>query len=624
MPIYGPGVPGRLRDGLRNPAPGAGGGGLGGGVPGAIANNTLLPTSLITSGQMQQSTIHTVRRSSADTDFRIVFPRAYLKGFVTTPLPTSYVVQACAVRPLGGAWLTVTRAGATSWTVTPWDGTEVDTTIDLTDPQVPGFAPVNGADYELFIYATGANLPSVAAGNMSCMNVDEGLDTVVTTYTGPKTITAPTDTSRKSRFCILGIVGTTPDRTMFIFGDSQEAWTSGTGPTEGQFADHNRGMIASAVGSTYAYINASQGGESVEQSLFSTKLRRDLLVYCTDVIYAQGINSWNNKNNSNANVDVLTQRLMPLFNGKRVTFATTTPRTTGAWTLADATDQTAASYAASLITYNTTTLPGYGWAGPLDKFAVTRHPTATSKYNADGTTNRFTGDGLHPTKYVITTALDAATRAAWLATIAAAPVQSGKVQPVPAFTASSGTMAFSTILGSTWLSSTSTQKCDTVLPGTGKLFIEFKLYVSAAGTAFTLMTSSTSRYFKALTVTAAGTLTLTSNSAATVTSTEVVANGAEHTIRLWGDGTSVGMHIDGGAPYTVAGGNIGTLPPNFDFNTKASAPVVAVRELSVFRSATTPTTGYTVVPITGTEPDCVARFAFAGSAAGLAGPVLPA
>lgn len=169
----------------------------------------------------------------------------------------------------------------------------------------------------------------------------------------------------------------------------------------------DKGVISRCVGPYFGYANIAQGGASVTNFLTAgtSTLRQALQKYFTHVITDHGVNDILN---ANINAPVIASRLTQmaaLFPGKSLWVTTCLPRTSGAWTLADGSDQTA--YTLNQWNTRRTALNDMiksgigGYAGHFDLSSAAELPGDSTKWYADGSTNFMFGpytpaDGLHP------------------------------------------------------------------------------------------------------------------------------------------------------------------------------------------------------------------------------------
>ncbi len=79
---------------------------------------------------------------------------------------------------------------------------------------------------------------------------------------------------------------------------------------------------------------------------------------------------------------------------------TVAPNTSGAWTLANGSDQTPAANTAQRLLYNTWVRNNVlGVDGFFDTVGPSKLTADENRWNADGTAAKYTGDGLHETAF---------------------------------------------------------------------------------------------------------------------------------------------------------------------------------------------------------------------------------
>lgn len=588
----------------------SGGGSGGGAYIGPIANNTITPTSLCVTGQAEQSTIHTVRNAGGMRDIQVVFPGWYVTGtyLLETNLPSSYTVDACAVEyPVGsGTWYTVRKGGSATWTVSPGGN-------DYSDLQALGITIPDGADFRLYYRLTGANLPQFNPSNARALFTDEGCNRNAGSTSTPKNVT-DSDSNRRFRVGAVAILGTRTGDSVAILGDSQQAFTSSAyALNTGSFADHNRGDIASVIGSNYAYVNLAVGGEQWATALFEYENRKELALKATIIIDEYGINEYNNKGSTTETWPLARKRrALRMFSGKKIISTTTTPRTTGAWTLADGTDQTLAAYSANLPTYAAGLTFGGLLPAPLDRYTMLQG--VANKWLADGTVQRYSVDGIHASDFAAHFYAASQVRTAWLAQLSA-------LAPVTVPDASADFVAVGATYG-TGFATAGTFTRNDVLPGAPNFSILLNIRLGASlGAAFVVMTGTgNNNWVRQLQINTNGTVSF-QNGTGTATPTVGALNfNATNEIALTLDGTNIYIAINGiYQTSAVVGGNAQTAP-NFQIAASAS---VNVNEVTIWNSPLWTTGNHTPVTYTGTEAGCIARWALATNAVGIIGPGMP-
>lgn len=577
-----------------------------GGYIGPVANNTMVPTSLSATGQVEQSTIHTVRAPNGIHDIQLVFAGWYAGGtfILETPLASTYTFEAALEYPVGsGTWTRITTAGANIGTA----AVGVNNYTDLTPiSNVP-----DGADFRLWYRLVGASIPRFTPGTAKALAADEGSNNAAGSTSVPKAVTD--NNSLTLRCGPVAIFGTRSGDSVAILGDSQAAFATGNLTSADTVpSHHNRGDVAATIGGTYAHLNLGVGATSWEACLQSFANRKELALKATIILDEMGLNSmlgW-----ANTAGDSLTnkQRSLPMWNGKKVIATKITPNTTGAWTLADGSDQAISTAGAAAPGFNA----GLTYSGvlptPLDRYTPVNNVTTTNKWAADGTVKKYTVDGTHLSSYAAYTAMPA-NSATWLAQLAA-------LTPVATFTQPSVDMTGGATLSGGYLVN-GTVSQNTTFPAGGIFTFTFRLKVLALpGATYSLLPNLSNGYMKAIFITTAGILQVFNAANTILPSLASVADNTEHEVTVTGNGPTMELFIDGASQGTVA--NTATNFATTKFQVAASANVF-VRELTLWNFRKWTTT-YTPALFTGNEAGLIARWPLATNLAGTAGPGLPA
>jgi len=189
----------------------------------------------------------------------------------------------------------------------------------------------------------------------------------------------------------VAIIGSTTRRTIAYLGDSrvvgqQDDFTGTTG---------DMGQLERPFAPVYGGITLACPGETAAQFLASNSKRLALATYCSTAICEYGINDLA------ASVTAVTLQtrissIAALFAGKDFYVTTLVPDTTGAWTLTNGSDQTVTAFEAQRVAYNTWARANNGgFTGFFDHASVVESSLNSGKWIADGTTNKYTRDGLH-------------------------------------------------------------------------------------------------------------------------------------------------------------------------------------------------------------------------------------
>ncbi len=207
-------------------------------------------------------------------------------------------------------------------------------------------------------------------------------------------------TSTATAWFPLAIVGNTTKTTIMVVGDSigrgaNGAWTS----------SFNHGYIEEAVGTKFGVLNISAYGDTASSFINGTNSakRRTLKQYCSHVIVEYGCNDVNGSTSATNIINNL-NTLAAFFSDKSYYRTTLTPRSSGAWTLADGSDQTVGTNFAPGGKHDTVQAAiKAGLPNALGVFdpVPAAFNTTTNKWLADGTTNKNTIDGVHPSPVAV-------------------------------------------------------------------------------------------------------------------------------------------------------------------------------------------------------------------------------
>lgn len=186
------------------------------------------------------------------------------------------------------------------------------------------------------------------------------------------------------------IVGITTRPSFGIIGDSRALGYNDTADSQGEI-----GEVCRSLGQYYAYINAAKPQMSARQWNLANKYRQQLIdAYCSEVYVELGINNFINDNQSLLQAQAAN---MQIYNynagkGKRVFGHTCHSQTTGAWTLADGSDQTVFRSAEAFNTW-LLTVPA-PLTAVFDPVSILQLAGNRDKWFAPG----YTTDGVHPSQ----------------------------------------------------------------------------------------------------------------------------------------------------------------------------------------------------------------------------------
>lgn len=193
--------------------------------------------------------------------------------------------------------------------------------------------------------------------------------------------------------------------TSISVGTSESAkGTPGAPAASGEIGD--RGIVARSIGGVFAYTKIAQGGSRLAHFLVEANrtVRMRLAPYFSHVIIDGPTNDLGGGGYTPAQVVASMQAFAALFPGKVIFGGTVLPRTTGAWTAADGSDQTTSTinnWATNEPALNALIRAGVtGYAGYFDYNAAARLGSNELRWHADGSTAALmTADGLHPSTY---------------------------------------------------------------------------------------------------------------------------------------------------------------------------------------------------------------------------------
>lgn len=199
----------------------------------------------------------------------------------------------------------------------------------------------------------------------------------------------------------VNIVATITEPSVGIVGTSIEMGfkSSAKGAAAG-----NKGIAMRAVAGSYGVTNCAHGSSTAAQFLTPANVvnRMSILQYTSHIELSHGVNDITGA--TAVQTAGYLASIIALFPGKPVFVHTLVPRTTGAWTLADGSDQAAHSSGSERTALNALIRAGIaGAAGYRDAGAAASLGGAGNdvKWYADGSTNYMfqaatPADGLHP------------------------------------------------------------------------------------------------------------------------------------------------------------------------------------------------------------------------------------
>lgn len=190
----------------------------------------------------------------------------------------------------------------------------------------------------------------------------------------------------------VAIVGTTNQPSIGCLGDSrtfgQNDSYSGT--------SGDLGEVARSIGPSFAYINGGTPSDQANSFKNSHALRLPVFQNCSHWVCEYGIVDLNGATPASALLTTLQTIWALKGNPSRVFQTTLPPITTGAWTLANGSDQTPATWEAQRVSLNTSIRAGQTGFNTFFEIANQDEPSQNAgKWIANGTPGFWTADGIH-------------------------------------------------------------------------------------------------------------------------------------------------------------------------------------------------------------------------------------
>lgn len=267
---------------------------------------------------------------------------------------------------------------------------------------------------EVMAYSTGGNVADKTSGG-------------TITHSGGAVIYRP-----------IGIYGESTAKAFLLIGDSIMA---GTGDTDD--ATFDRGIAARSVGPSFGYSTMGRPGSSAVQFIASHKRQISNAAAFTDIVSNFGNNDiGNGRTAAQIEADLIAIWSLSAFTGKRVWQVNFGPRTTSSDSWATTANQTVVSgfgagsvqqevndwladgapiVAGSAVAVGTVGAlragdVGHPLEGVIDIKTVVQNTATDGKWKVDGTANKYTADGIHPSYFAY---LAVAASAAFTACLAA-------------------------------------------------------------------------------------------------------------------------------------------------------------------------------------------------------------
>lgn len=189
----------------------------------------------------------------------------------------------------------------------------------------------------------------------------------------------------------VAILGDTSLPTFALPGDSRDQ-----GVHETADASHDIGDTARSIGPTYAYINMGVSGDRIAAFYSSSKLRMQLMAYCSAILNQLGYNEFNQQQSTAASELAYVQTVAARLAGKPYSVITYEPWSTSTDSWATTGGQTAATGSAQESVANDAIRSGLqggiGFSEVSDVLSVSRN---SETWISNGTAFGYTVDGVH-------------------------------------------------------------------------------------------------------------------------------------------------------------------------------------------------------------------------------------
>lgn len=363
-------------------------GGLGGGgnsagpaaYLGQVATRSAVPTGLIGGNTVYMSR-RAMKTRQAITSLQALCPNYYVTdpaGLAETGPGAAATITASIEYP-AGTFTQIRFGGSTSGNI-PNGGSL------LTDA-----CAVNIPNDTWFWFRAFVNCASGVVLNGSGYEGSVALGDLMNTFDGDKTMSGTVSNQFAGyAYTPLAIIAQTVRPSILLQGTSRMAGVSDTQDSSGAM-----GIVARSIEPNFAYINAGRASDSLVKYIASHTQRLQLANYVSHVVLdVANDDVGGGLATTQANLATVIGYFTAL--GKKVMMVTSDPSTTGAWTLANQTDQTVQ---VNYTNFNNhiLTLPA-GLQRVFDIRTVTSTGVA-NKWNADGTVGKYTPDGIHETQF---------------------------------------------------------------------------------------------------------------------------------------------------------------------------------------------------------------------------------
>lgn len=348
---------------------------------GPVANRTYLPTTK--SGAGSPSWFVQTRHTFRDTvsAIQIAWPNWYCNP-VETATGNVLTVTASVEYP-AGTRTQVTFSGSATGTVAS------GLTLWSDMMTIPGGIPAGAQPIVRFLQSNPGGVPYSAGANPK-MFITGSVEGIESTTTDKTMVGNVVDVSGANGMFPCAIIGLTSKRSIVCIGDSrpQGFWD----PTD---ASGNVGEVNRPLGPTYGINNIAASGETMAQFIAGNTQRLLIAQYGTTIVSGYGINDITGAA-SLATLQSRVNTIRALFPTKEFWALTLAPKTTGAWTAADGSDQVLDANNSVRVGLNNW-LRGIptGITGCLELADFMESSRDSGKWKANGTVQKYTFDGLH-------------------------------------------------------------------------------------------------------------------------------------------------------------------------------------------------------------------------------------
>jgi hypothetical protein len=345
---------------------------------GQVASHSFMPTSFsATNKQIMSRTRHVCRENVSQV--QLIFPNWYANNSA----PGADATITASIEYPVGTFTQVTFSASASGTI-PNGSTLTSDPVNLAIAKGDAF-------YSRSYFTSTAGI--IYHGQVNTLSLGErvafGVSGIVDMTMGG-TVPAGSDIG----YAPLAIIGQTRVPSFALLGDSKVAGVGDTVSTTTSAV----GELARSFGNDFAYINLGFTGTTAAQIVAQGASGPRVLagLYCSHVICELGVNDLPR---GAAPILADLQTIRGFFPGRPFVQSTITPKTTGAWTLADGSDQTVTAQESSRVSLNASirAIPS-GFAGFLEIADQVESARDSGKWKAPG----YTADGLHetPTGYL--------------------------------------------------------------------------------------------------------------------------------------------------------------------------------------------------------------------------------